>query len=355
MQTYNVIGLMSGSSLDGVDIAFCQLITNEGNWSFKILHCDCVPFNNYWKEILQKISKETAFNYHRTHVYLGHYLGQLAKKFIQKYQIEPDLICSHGHTVFHEPSQRFTSQIGDGAAIAATTGIQTVSDLRTSDLALGGQGAPIVPIGDWHLFKDFRFCLNIGGIANISAKINNSILAFDIGAANQILNSLANVKNKAFDRNGEMAKAGLLNDDLLNELNALPFFQKSPPKSLSNQWVKNTIPPILQKYQIPIEDKLNTFSEHLAVQIGQTLKAFAPTEKDRMLITGGGTFNKYLVERIAFNTPVKISIPESNIIKYKEALVMAFIGVLRVRNEANVLKSVTGANKNSISGAIYAA
>ncbi len=345
---------MSGSSLDGVDIAMCHLIENEGTWLYKIIQSECIPYNNYWLNILKKIQYESAENYHRTHVYLGHYLGQICKRFINKHQFFTDIIASHGHTVFHDPSKRFTSQIGDGAAIAATTGVTTVSDLRTLDLALGGQGAPIVPIGDMMLFKDYKFCLNLGGIANISAKANDTIYAYDICGANQILNSLANQKNLSFDHDGKLARSGETNAALLTELNELSFFQKQPPKSLSNQWVKSAIPEILKKYDIPVEDKLSTFCEHIAFQVNNNIKLFPNNPQDRMLITGGGAFNNYLIERIALTSSIKVTIPDANVIKYKEALVMAFIGVLRIRNEVNVLKSVTGAKRNNISGAVYA-
>jgi len=354
MENYSVIGLMSGSSLDGVDIAMCQLIENEGTWLYQIIESECIPYSPYWINILKKVQNESALNYHRSHVYLGHYLGQLCKQFISKHDFHVDLIASHGHTVFHNPSKRFTSQIGDGAAIAALTGITTVSDLRTTDVALGGQGAPIVPIGDQHLFKDYKFCLNIGGIANISAKTNDSIYAYDICGANQILNHLAKKRNLEFDNNGDIARSGSINQKLLSELNSLPFFQKQPPKSLSNQWVIDVLPKLLEKYPITLEDKLCTFCEHIAIQVSNNIKLFPFTPEDKLLITGGGAFNSFLIERIALTSPLKIAIPDKNVIKYKEALVMAFIGVLRIRNEVNVLKSVTGSNRNNICGAIYA-
>lgn len=353
MKSYCAIGLMSGSSLDGLDIAACKFIEIDNQWSFEILHAECLPFEKKWIDILKTLPTENALSFHRTHTYFGHYLGKACKDFIDKYKINADLICSHGHTIFHNPTARFTTQIGDGAAIASQTGIQTVSDLRTVDVALGGQGAPIVPIGDLHLFPQYKYCLNLGGIANISMKQKDKMIAYDICGANQILNKLAQLKGFEYDAEGQMARNGKLNNALLTELNGLGFYKIEAPKSLSNQWVQNAIPTIVNKYRISNADKLNTYTEHIAIQIANCLKQSGSQITDKLLITGGGAFNKYLIERINLNCNTICVIPNENIVKFKEALVMALFGILRLREQVNILSSVTGAVRDCVSGAIY--
>lgn len=353
---------MSGSSLDGLDIAYCEFSLDKEKWSFKILKTLVAPYPDEWVQAIKNLPVSTARNLWETHASLGNYFAQQVNEFIKinSLQKKVDFIASHGHTVFHFPEKGFTTQIGDGAAIANQTGIPVICDFRSTDVANGGQGTPIVPIGDKLLFPHFRFCLNIGGIANISCKITSSkIIAFDVCAANQILNMLANRLNKEYDAGGEIAALGKVNDTLLEKLNGLHYYNRCYPKSLDNSFSREIILPVLEEEPLSIEDKMRTFSEHIAAQIAKHIDMISIKEKmdfgpkEKILATGGGAFNKFLVERIHAQTKMTVEIPGDETVKFKEALVIAFMGVLRMRNEVNVLKTVTGASTDSIGGAVY--
>jgi anhydro-N-acetylmuramic acid kinase len=361
MERYNAIGLMSGSSLDGLDIAYCSFQQNNGKWNFKIIATDVAEYPDEWMEEIKRLPVSNAKTLWETHARLGHYFGERVNEFVSKNLLhgKVDLIASHGHTIFHFPEKKFTTQIGDGAAIAACTNLPVVCDFRSVDIANGGQGTPIVPIGDQLLFSNERFCLNIGGIANISCKTLNSIVAFDICAANQVLNSLANRLGKEFDADGNIAASGNVNELLLSRLNALPFYSLTYPKSLDNSFSREIIFPLIEEFTISVEDKMRTYAEHIAFQLTTHLALIAEKEKttfgrnEKILVTGGGAFNKFLIERIKHLTNLQISVPPNEVVKFKEAIVIALMGVLRMRNEINVLKSVTGASKDSVSGAVY--
>lgn len=361
MNTYRVIGLMSGSSLDGLDIAYCEFVNDNGKWNFKILKADVVKYPNTWIQEIKKLPALSAKMLWEIHAALGNYFGERVNEFIQQNSLQNkvDLVASHGHTIFHFPEKRFTTQIGDGAAIAARTNLPVACDFRTADIAYGGQGTPIVPIGDKFLFTDYRFCLNIGGIANISCKTDNSIVAFDICAANQVLNFLANNLNQEYDDEGKIAALGNTNEELLRQLNGLEYCSLPYPKSLDNSFSREAILPLLEEFAISTEDKMRTFVEHIAMQIGKHIRLISEKEKikfsteDKMLMTGGGAFNKFLINRIKAQAVISVEVPDDELVKFKEAIVIAFMGVLRMRNETNVLRSVTGAAKDSIGGAMY--
>jgi anhydro-N-acetylmuramic acid kinase len=363
MQIYRVIGLMSGSSLDGLDIAYCRFSVSDNKWNFEIEHAETIPFTLAWIERLKALPKATAKELAEAHAHLGNYFGQLVASFIQQHQLQGkvDTVASHGHTIFHFPAQGFTTQIADGAAIAAQTGVPVVCDFRTTDIALGGQGTPIVPIGDKLLFTDYKFCLNIGGIANISAKTNSGIVAFDICAANQVLNYIAAQLGWEYDEDGKAAAQGKLKEELLQQLNALHFYNRPYPKSLDNSFSSVTVLPIIEQYDVPLHDKLCTYCEHIAIQIAAHIRTISERENlsvsvtDKLLITGGGALNKFLINRIAAHAGVQVIVPEKQIVQFKEALVIALMGVLRQRNEVNVLGSVTGALNDSVGGAVYGA
>ncbi len=361
MEKYGVIGLMSGSSLDGLDIAYCTFTLTNGKWSFNIEQTDVVAYSDEWMQDIKSMPIANAKKLWECHAGLGNYFGECVKQFIAKNKLEGkvDLVASHGHTIFHFPEKRFTAQVGDGAALAAITNLPVICDFRSADIADGGQGTPIVPIGDKYLFPDHKLCLNIGGIANVSCKVNDSIIAFDICVANQILNMLANRLGQDYDKDGALAQSGKLVPELLNKLNALHYYDMTYPKSLDNSFSKEVILPIVEEFKISIEDKLRTYTEHVAQQLGKHLQLVADKEKinfassDKMLVTGGGAFNSFLIERMQANVPIQIEVPTQDVVKFKEALVIAFMGVLRMRNEVNVLKSVTGAAKDSVGGAVY--
>lgn len=354
---YKVIGLMSGSSLDGLDIAFVQLQENGGKWSYEILQADCYEYDNDWITKLKNAVGLNALDYQLLHIEYGHYLGRQVNLFIEKNNIDHqvNLISSHGHTTFHLPKKLMTAQLGDGAAIAAETQLPVVTDLRALDVAFGGQGAPIVPIGEKLLFGDYTYFLNLGGIANISANINDNFIAFDICAANRVLNMLAEEKNLQFDEDGKIAAAGNINNELLQKLNDLEYYKRPHPKSLANDFGVETVFPII-KQSLGIEDAMRTYVEHIVVQIKNAINGQRSTVNGQLLATGGGAFNSFLITRlkdVLQEINIEVIIPEENLIEYKEALIMALIGTLRWREEYNVLASVTGAKRNSIGGALW--
>ena len=351
MDIYHVIGLMSGTSLDGVDIAYCVFKFDKGNWNFEIQKAATIPYNSKWKEALSTLSIKSAFEFVSTHEEYGRYLGELVKMFVSKHKIKVDFVSSHGHTIFHQPEKGITAQIGSGAALSAACGLPVVCDFRSLDVALGGQGAPLVPVGDHFLFSEYEYCLNMGGIANISFEKNSERVAFDICPANMVLNELAQEEGITFDSNGDLAREGKMNKALLKELNALDYYPLSYPKSLGKEWVDNYFFPVLERYSLSTRDKLSTCCEHIA---GQIAKAIKPEYRNRSIyITGGGAFNKFLMERISSHLSLEINLPEPTLINYKEALIFAFLGVLRKRGEVNCFKSVTGAIRDSSCGVIY--
>ncbi|CAF1241808.1 unnamed protein product [Rotaria sordida] len=366
-----VIGLMSGSSLDGLDIAYVNFssIGNypEEKWTFDIIHAETIPYSSDWIKKLSTAIDLDARSYLLLHTSYGHYLGRCVNNFITKYNLkldDIDLIASHGHTVFHEPWNGMTGQIGDGSAICSETGLLVVNDLRSMDIAYGGQGAPIVPIGEIHLFNEYRLLLNLGGIANITDQKYR--IAFDICPANRILNKLVQEYfNKEYDENGLYSSQGQINEILLNKLNQLDYYKKLYPKSLSNSFGLDIIYPLLKNDKLNIYDILRTYTEHIVQQISNSIEMIIENEKQdkstyincKMLITGGGTHNKFLFQclksKLKENFGINIEYPDINVIDFKEALIMAFIGLLRIQKKPNVLASVTGAKIDTIGGAVW--
>ena len=354
---------MSGSSLDGLDIVFAELGENRNTWNFTIQAATCYAYNDELKQKLAAAKNLNAHDYFLLHAEYGKYLAECVNKFIDENNLhhQVQLIASHGHTVFHQPKQGVTTQLGCGATLAALTGINVVCDLRIIDVALGGQGAPIVPMGEKLLFPGFDFYLNIGGIANLSFQYQNEIIAFDVCPANRILNMLAQTEQKEFDENGKMAAGGTVNISLLDKLNALDFYKRQAPKSLSNDFGTEVVYPLIKLFNSNTHDALATYTEHIAYQIQQSVQNLiadkAALQKTfKLLITGGGAFNNFLVEKIKENLAVgnvEIIVADNDIVKYKEALIMALIGILRWREENTVLASVTGASRNSIGGAVW--
>jgi len=343
---------MSGTSLDGLDIAFCSFNYKNNCWDFNIIHAETIKYPPKLIKLLSTAFNLDALNFWKLHVEFGRFCGNATKKFILKNKCNPQLIASHGHTIFHQPQNGFTCQIGDGSQIAAITGINTVCDFRSKDIAFKGQGAPLVPIGDYFLFPKADACLNIGGIANISFKSKSKMIAFDICPANMVFNHYANLKGKKMDKNGQIAKKGSINYLLFNKLNKLDYYKSNSPRSLGREWIFEKIIPLIDKHEILIENKLHTIVEHSAFQIANTINK---NKLKHVLISGGGAYNQYLIERIQNYTKSELIIPQSKIIEFKEALVFAFLGVLRILEKENCLKSVTGAKKNNCGGAIYLA
>ena len=355
---YKAIGLMSGSSLDGLDIAFAEFQENAGKWSYEILKADCYTYSDEWMKRLKSATSLSALDYQLLHTDYGHYIGQQVNQFIEKnkLQYQVALISLHGHTTFHVPEKKMTAQLGDGAAIASETQLPVVTDLRALDVALGGQGAPIVPIGEKFLLGDYDFFLNLGGIANISFNAEKYI-AFDVCPANRVLNLLANDLGKEYDEDGKMAASGKINTGLLEKLNALDYYKQPYPKSLANDFGTDVVYSLIKGSGLKTEDALRTYAEHIVLQIQNSISnSGLPTPNSRLLATGGGALNSFLIQRLKETLKelnVEIVVPDTMLINFKEALIMAFMGVLRWRQEYNVIASVTGASKNSIGGAIW--
>jgi anhydro-N-acetylmuramic acid kinase len=348
---YNVIGVMSGTSLDGVDLAHIHFEILDNKWSFEILECETIRYESKWidrlKNAIDSTSEElTSLNQEYTVL-----LGTIISNFIQKYSISKlDAVCSHGHTVLHQPQNKLTLQIGNLPVIASICKKTVVCDFRIQDVLLGGQGAPLVPIGDQILFSEFNYCLNLGGFSNISFDFNNKRIAFDISPVNTVLNFYANQLHLEYDDKGAISRSGNINGSLLERLNDIDFYKKDFPKSLGFEFVKETILPLIESYSISIEDKLRTFTEHIAIQISLVLA----NKKGKLLITGGGAYNDFLIERIQNYLPsIEIIIPTSKVLEFKEALIFALLGVLKLRNEINVLSSVTGSKRDHCSGFVY--
>lgn len=358
---YRVIGLMSGSSIDGLDVVFAEFHENGGKWNYEIIHADCYTYPAEWIERLKTAISLNARDYQLLHVDYGHYLGQQVNRFIEENQLQYKvaLVASHGHTTFHIPERKMTGQLGDGAAIASEIELPVVTDLRAMDVAFGGQGAPIVPIGEKLLLGNYDYFLNLGGIANISFNTDQYI-AFDICAANRVLNMLAADAGKEFDKNGEMASQGKVNAELLEKINQLSYYKQPYPKSLANDFGTDIVYPLIKKEALTNNDALRTYTEHIAVQIKNAITTVTNTKLEttnsKLLATGGGAFNTFLVDRLKGQLSqlnIEVIIPDKNLVNYKEALIMALIGVLRWREEYNVFSSVTGASRDTIGGALW--
>ena len=341
---------MSGSSLDGLDLAFCEFTKEKNRWTFGIKTADTLPYPEEWKMLLQESIYASGEKLLENDVSYGKFLGEKVREFLDKNHLRPDIIALHGHTVFHQPEKGFSLQLGSGQAIAIATGIKTVSNFRNKDIQLGGQGAPLVPIGDKLLFAEYDYCVNFGGIANISFEQNGQRLGYDVCAANQLLNHLSRQMGLAYDKNGETASLGKLDKALFDELNKVDFCQKSYPKSLSNEQVRELFLPILDKSPALLEDKLYTSVKHIACQIN---KATDSSSEKKILLTGGGAHNAFLVEAVRRECPQSVLTPEPQIIDFKEALIFAFMGILRKNGNVNCLASATGARRDSSTGVIF--
>ena len=350
-KTYHVIGLMSGTSLDGLDIAYCRFEFSANKWSEKIIKASTIKYPEVWKNKLSQAASLPAPDFMLLHNEYGRYCGHQVKKFLSKNHFTPDFISSHGHTIFHQPEKQLTVQIGSGAALAAETGITTVSDFRITDVALHGQGVLVVSIGDALLFADFDICLNIGGISNLSYQKKSQRIAYDVSPANMVLNYLARKAGKDYDDGGKMASTGKVSLPLLTMLDQLDYYKIEPPKSLGREWIETAFLALLDSMpEISLEDKLRTCTEHIAGQIARQINAI---KAGKVLVTGGGALNKFLMSRIKQQCKVDIVIPGKETVEYKEALIFAFLGVLRMRNENNCLKSVTGAKKDNCGGTVF--
>ena len=361
-KTYNVLGLMSGTSLDGLDIAFCSFNKDKiGKWQYRIIAATTINYSEEIKLKLKSLPDLSSLELLKAHHWFGDFCGEMVNEFITTNALHADFIASHGHTVFHNPAAHYTLQIGSGANIHAKTNLPVVCDFRTVDVALGGQGAPLVPVGDQLLFSTYTFCLNLGGIANISFDSNGNRIAYDICPVNIVLNALTTRFNAAlsYDHNGDIARSGTIVDPLLEKLESLAYYQHPPPKSLGKEWIDAEVFPLLEKFSThSIPDLLCTFCHHIAKQVAGAVINHCHTlniSNSQLQVTGGGALNGFLIElfRHYMVGTIQVVIPDEKTIMFKEALIFAFLGVLRMESENNCLASVTGAQRDNIGGAVY--
>lgn len=350
-ESYNVLGIMSGTSLDGIDLAHINFTVKNNRWSFTLHETETIPYDNNWLNKLKTAVDFSTTDLEKLNEDYTLLLGNTIKSFIQKNKLNNlDAVCSHGHTILHQPQNGFTLQIGNLPEIAEIIGVTVVCDFRVQDIKLGGQGAPLVPIGDRILFSEYDYCLNLGGFSNISFEQNGKRIAFDISPVNTVLNFYANKLGLAYDDKGAIARSGETDLNLMEELDALSYYQKPFPKSLGFEFVKTVVLPLMESYGISIEDKMHTFVKHIAKQTAFAL----PERNGKMLITGGGAYSTFLLESMQNYLPeMNLVVPDAKTLEYKEALIFALLGILKLRKEINVLSSVTGAKKDHSSGKIY--
>ncbi len=346
---------MSGTSLDGLDLAYCQFNFSK-EWSFNIIQTKAIPFDETWQKRLQHVLNTDPLTLWKTHTYYGHLIAKEINQFIDEASLKAiDAIAMHGQTLYHNPQENISIQIGSGAAVAALTGYTTICDFRSVDIGLGGQGAPLVPVGDRLLFNQYGMCLNLGGIANISIQEIERQIAYDICGCNAYLNYYAAQLNKAYDEDGIIARSGKVDQELLSALNQLYYYKLSPPKSLdAGQVLEDLLQ--LDLHHLSAEDMLATLTEHIAQKISDDILLEGKNAvNNQLLLTGGGTFNTFLIERFKYylNDKISLVIPNEELIAFKEAIIFGFLGALRLEEQANCHKDITGARINNVGGAVY--
>lgn len=349
--SYHVIGIMSGTSRDGVDFAEITIDVKNRKFTYQFGKTATFPYPDYWKNTLAVADQFDNSEIKYLDKKYTLYLAEQIKKFIADNHLKNiDAVCSHGHTIFHQPENSYTLQIGNQPELAEFLNLKVVCDFRIQDVLKGGQGAPLVPVGDELFFSEYAACINLGGFSNISLKEDNRRIAFDICPVNIVLNKYAEKLGFDFDDKGEMAKSGKVNSSLLKKLNQLEFYQLSAPKSLGKEWVRENIFPLLEKSNLSEKDILATFTTHIAQQLAVVINNIP---EGKILLTGGGVYNDFLMQQLKELASSILVIPEEKLIDYKEALIFGLLGVLKLRGEINVLKSVTGAKENHCSGKIY--
>lgn len=361
-KTYRVLGLLSGSSLDGADLAVCSFsvdpLTPTKLLSWNIHLARTIPYPQEWITRFKNLPGASARDLVLADTELGHYYGVLINQLLKEHSITVDLISSHGHTIFHFPELKTTTQIGDGAAIVSETGIDTVTQLRSVDVAFAGEGAPLAPLGDRYLYPGYTYYLNLGGIANVTAYQDEKIIAFDICPCNQIFNALAETIGQDFDRDGAIAASGNLNHPLLARLQDDDYLIKPYPKSLDNTWSQEHQVKQAIQWDARLEDKMNTAVEFVALEIAKACRQLtqpeSSTERPTLFCTGGGALNAHLISRIAFHCPeIELVLPSRKIIEFKEVSFIALAGLFRCLRVPNLYASVTGAPSDTINGALY--
>jgi len=353
-EEYNVLGMMSGTSLDGLDMAYCRFWQDEGQWKYEIKKATTTPYSDEQKNKLTTAITLDPMDLFKMHHRYGEWLGKTAKEFLDTHKLKVDFISSHGHTIHHRPEEGYTFQAGDGAELAKHSGQTVICDYRTEDVKHGGQGAPLVPIGDRLLLSEYDYCLNLGGISNISFEKKGKRIAYDIGIANMLLNPLAQKDGLEFDRDGALARQGRLNEGLYEALNNLEYYSLPWPKSTGYEWFAKEVWPLVESYDDTPENLLHTAVHHIAEQIAKAINQ-QPTVNSQLLVTGGGAKNSFLIEIIQqkLGSSCKVLVPDAKLIDFKEALVFALMGVLKMEGGVNVLSTVTGSNGDLSSGVLF--
>ncbi len=355
MKQYRILGMMSGTSLDGLDLALVELTRKPAGWSYRMLAAEALSYEPALRERLEASIQFPAPELLAFHAEYGTWLGRQAARFLAGLGAKAEAVASHGHTVHHRPERGFTFQLGCPQHLALACKLPVVGDFRSLDVALGGQGAPLVPVGDRLLFGNYDFCLNLGGISNISFEQEGRRIAFDTGIANMLLNHLSRKAGKEYDAGGQLARSGSVIPELLKALDALPYYRQPFPKSTGYEWFSASILPLLEAHPASPADQLRTGAEHIAGQVAAQVSQLSGTSPVQVLVTGGGAFNTYLMELMAQKSGDRVQwlIPDAELVSYKEALVFALLGALRLEGETNVLASVTGASRDSCSGVVY--
>lgn len=350
-ENLTVLGLMSGTSLDGVDLALCQFKVEDQVAIYEPIKTRTISYPYYLREKLEDAIQIDPGDLHQLDQELGSYYAGLIREFLSDCKVKPDLISSHGHTILHQPDKGITMQIGDGKVMATKTGITVINDFRSQDVSKGGQGAPLVPVGDRDLFGAYDMCLNLGGIANLSFEQSGQRIACDISPCNMALNTVASWINIDFDDKGQLASEGKLNNDLLDRLNALEYYHAPPPKSLGKEWFVRSFLPEIRKTEISIRDLLHTINVHISDQVANFING-QPGNGIRTLVTGGGAYNQSLMKLIQNKCNSELFIPDEQLIDFKEAIIFAYLGFLKYQERVNVLASCTGAASDTSAGMI---
>jgi anhydro-N-acetylmuramic acid kinase len=345
-----VLGLMSGTSTDGLDIAAVRFNQQNQQIVYNLLDTQFVPYTSVLEKKLMEAPLLSGRELRRLDIEFGRFLADEVLKFIDKKTWKASLIGSHGHTVFHVPKDGYTMQIGCGATLASLTGTPVVCDFRQGDVALDGQGAPLVPIGDQMLFASYDYCVNLGGFANISCNREGHRVAWDICALNVVLNALASEAGLKYDEGGQMAANGKKISDLLKQLDTLEYYSQPAPKSLGTEWVEYNIKPVLNRYSHePLVDRIHTFTLHVAQKIGGELKG----KSSKAYFSGGGCNNNYLLSLIKKYSEAEVIAAEPSLSDFKEALIFALLAYLRWYGRLSTIPTVTGASRAIPAGAVY--
>lgn len=355
MKQYYAIGSMSGTSLDGIDLAYCKYFFENEKWNFELIQAKTYDFSNELIIDIKEAIENKPKQYKDLDITLGSYYAKVINEFVNEFKITTiNFVANHGQTVYHNPDEKITIQLGDGATIAQKTNFTCINNFRNLDVELGGQGAPLVPIGDFHFFDDYSYCINLGGISNITVQNNKEVLlAYDISPCNVLLNYYSGKKGFKFDKDGQIGQSGKLNDLLLEQLNEYSYYKKQSPKSLDAQNCLNVFVPLIDNFNISTEDKLHTIYKHVAHQIKVAILKHHQQKNEKVLLSGGGALNKFLVENIKSTLPIEVFVPSTDIIEYKEAIIFGLLGVLKLNNSVNCLKAVTGASENCVGGQIW--